>query len=268
MQPNDLVLRGLLLLLTACSFTAPTGADEEPGAATVDAGVGCDESGTVLCLEFDETPAPMVQALDTSGFGHHAAATAVVSADATLVGERPADTRAVFLDETSELRVAASPQLDLQRFTLEAWVVLDTPVPSTFRYWIVDGGEYQMSIGDDQQLRCGLQGGDPKVDSDVAIPADGRWHHVACSFDPAGGGTITALVDGDVSDCEVEAGTVTPLAGDTTIGVRDGGTLVDHFRGPLDNVRIYPEALAPSEICRLAGRTGCRATCPTGDDND
>lgn len=266
------MLRGSLLLLAACSFTAPTsGGDEGPngGVPGVDAGTGCDESGTVLCLEFDETTAPMVQALDTSGFGHHAAATAVLSADATLVGERPADTRAVFLDVTSELRIAPSTRLELaQRFTLEAWVVLETPVPATFRYWIVDGGEYQMSIGDDQQLRCGLDGGDPKVDSNVTIPADGRWHHVACAFDAAaGGGTITALVDGDVADCEVGTGTPTAFAGDTTVGVRNGGALVDHFRGPLDNVRIYPEALAPSEICRLAGRSGCRSVCPAGDSD-
>jgi hypothetical protein len=225
----------------------------------------------VLCLDFEFDVDPMQQALDGSGFENHATANAV-SSTSTNVATNPVDLRAALFNGTdSELRVAETPKLNLTTaFTLEAWVVRQLGVVGGWEYFIVDSsGQFSLSIQDNNSLRCAINGGSGNSTRDVASGADvpvgdGRWHHVACTWDPDKGGTLKVFIDGAVDDCESNTGPIVETAGATTIGARTNGGVTDHYLGILDNVHVYDRALQPSELCSHANKTDCKAECPKG----
>lgn len=86
---------------------------------------------------------------------------------------------------------------------------------------------------------------------------DGQWHHIAVVFNRAG--NLVRYVDG------LRSGTTYSLAGlsgkilDNTrqirIGARDQVGDEIWFNGVIDDARIYPAALSPSDIAALAGIT-------------
>lgn len=162
------------------------------------------------------------------------------------------------------MRIAATPKLDLTTaFTMEMFVVRMLDVPSGLRYWLLDSsGQYFMSIGDNDQLRCGINNGAREVESPNDVPVgSGRWHHVACSYD---GTDLKLFVDGNVVACKTSVGAVLEVPGDTTVGMRTNGSFNEHYLGYLDNVHLYDTSIAATEICRIAtgSTTGCNATCP------
>lgn len=250
-------------MFAACNFD-PNQAGQEPGTDGTDGGTTptrgtCSVPGTRLCLEFETDLPPMQLALDASGNGHDAIATNV-----GLTTNSPHDSRAgEFLTATSSLTIADTPDLDLTGdVTMELWV---RPGFGVGRYWLVDHGDrYFMSIGDDIQLRCGIDH-DKTVDSNMIVPFDGAWHHVACTYNEANKGEIKVFIDGAVTDCKQMSTAITAGPSTTTIGVKNGSTSpTEHFYGDLDNVHIYARTLDPREICTLAGGAGCNAVCPIG----
>ena len=268
--------RWLWVLLVGCSYTTPEGSpndgEEPPTPPGVDAGtpgVACREPGTVLCLDFEVDVDPMIRATDASGFAHDAVARNV-ELRSTDVATAAVDTRSALFDGiSSELRIAASPKLDLTGpFTLEAWVVRKFNVISGHEYFVVDSsGQFSMSIQDSNALRCAVATGNGERDvstRDVPV-GDDRWHHIACTWDPDKGGTIRAYIDGAVDDCDTGTGPIVELAGATTVGARTNGGASEHFFGFLDNVHVYDRALTPGELCAIAGQSGCESRCPNGN---
>ena len=257
----------LAVALVGCSFDpgAPPGADD-PDPAT-DGGVldpVCSVSGTILCLELEQDEAPMAQALDGSGNQHHASATGVISSSNGSVDMRSG----IFVGD-SKLTVPATPNLDLvDNFTIEMWVLRVNAVPDEFRYFLLDSsGQYSLSIDSDDRLACSVNDGGKDVTSNEVVPIDGQFHHVACTYDQASGGELKVYVDGVVSDCEPDVGTIGERPGDTTIGVRTGSLLAsEYFVGSLDNVHVYGTTLTPAQVCTTAGQAGCEARCPSKRD--
>jgi hypothetical protein len=261
------VHRWLFVVVAGCSFTPPDEADpgDSDGGSTDPIAAGCREPGTVLCLDFETEVDPMNQALDASGFAHHAVATGVLSTGSD-VASNPVDTRAVEFDgTTSELRIPDSPQLNLRGpLTMEMWIAPRLPsLPLTARTLLDASGQYRMTLASDFDLECAITGPDGEISSDTKVPADGRWHHVACTWEPADRGTLRIYIDGALDDCETDTGTIMERPGPTTIGARADGA--QHFDGYLDNVHLYDRALAPAELCRIAGGTTCNAACPVDD---
>jgi hypothetical protein len=171
----------------------------------------------------------------------------------------------------SGLAVPPTPDLDItDRLTMELWVQT-APVPAGTRAWLIDSSDqYFLSIGDDQQVRCGINK-DKSVDANQAVPADGHWHHVACTYDhDADHGVLQVFIDGNLSDCEPVDKLIANVAGGTTIGVKaKAAATTDHFVGLLDNVHVFARPLTPAEVCAAAGKPAgsCNATCPGSGGN-
>lgn len=81
---------------------------------------------------------------------------------------------------------------------------------------------------------------------------DGQWHHVAGGRDAAGGGFV--YVDG-VLDGSVSGTTVRNLSSSIDVGI--GADIRDnnrHFRGCIDDVRIYNRLLSGAEIATVRNK--------------
>jgi len=83
---------------------------------------------------------------------------------------------------------------------------------------------------------------------------DGQWHHCAATFD---GEFMRVFLDGrEVGSLQRPGVIVTDPATPAFIGSLNGES--EHFQGALDDLRIYPVALAPEEVARLY-RSGTQA---------
>ena len=256
----------LLVAVAGCSFD-PQGAGTD-GTDGTDGAVqpplaGCTASGdgVVLCLEFQDATSPMPNVLlDTSGRGHDARPTAIVST------ERDGDP-AIRLTALagSKLDVPATGDLDLtDRVTMELWFRSDFgPPPTGTRHWLVDhDGQYFLSIGSNRQVQCGF--GNRTLDSSTTIDVDTeRWQHVACTIDAAKADhEIRIYLDGSVRACKKYPDAIASRPGGTTIGMRSGfATVAEQFVGSLDGVHVYDRALSAEEICDAAGKRDCHAEC-------
>ncbi|HEU0033137.1 MAG TPA: LamG domain-containing protein [Kofleriaceae bacterium] len=266
----------LAVVLAACRFEPPDAvqADGAPGMASDDGGassqdggpssIACrtvDATGAVLCLDFEQTT--MDKVIDRSGLGHDATATNVASERHV---QPPFDEGAAAFSAMSQLTIGATPDLDLRSFTIEMWILPAQPVPIGSRYFLFDASDqYFLSLGDDQELRCGFNGG-ISVDSNDAFPHDGMWHHVACTYDAANRGELRVYLDGNLSDCERTDLAIFDMPGGTFIGGSSRPTQpLEHFLGVLDNVHVYGRAMTPAQVCAAAGATGCAASCPSGN---
>lgn len=90
--------------------------------------------------------------------------------------------------------------------------------------------------------------GGPWICTNVAtdIRNDGKWHHVAGTFD---GTTLKYYIDGRLDASASYSGALPSNASAMTIGVylNDGG----HFTGPISALRIHNRALSVAELARL-----------------
>jgi hypothetical protein len=167
-------------------------------------------------------------------------------------------------DGTNHLEITHSPELDTEQFTLELWafVPADCQVSDRLAPWLVckNGNEWVegnygiMLIGGRPRAILNIGGGRENV---FAVDAQGNpalqteaWNHLAVSYD---GDTLRIYVNGKP-------------AGDTRIGRKrlpGGGGLAFgrrqdnsgdgyHFRGAIDEVRIYDRALTPAEVSARA----------------
>jgi hypothetical protein len=155
--------------------------------------------------------------------------------------------------------VADSPQLEPRELTVEAWV-RRAGSPGKWAYILSKGADgcraasYGLYSGFDGGLNFYVyDGAQFKLSSPDAGTGvwDGRWHHVAGSFD---GGRVRLFVDG------VQIGAGTP-AGSIRYGLPSGESLyIGNYRGSCDrafdgdiqDVRIWSHAFPPAEIGSLA----------------
>jgi hypothetical protein len=146
---------------------------------------------------------------------------------------------------TSEADVADSALLDLQAFTIEAWIY-PTEIPATgLRAGIVDNnGQYGFFLHELGQLQCTVIGGASlRANANVAV---NQWTHVACTYD---GTTTTIYVNGAVVGTLGGGGAVATngytgisLAADNPPGA--GSRLI----GLIDELRITSTARASGDL--------------------
>ncbi|MFH0964272.1 MAG: LamG-like jellyroll fold domain-containing protein [Planctomycetota bacterium] len=98
-----------------------------------------------------------------------------------------------------------------------------------FRFWVGDGTDEHYVTA-------------PRV--------RGEWVHLAGTFD---GRFLRLYVNGALASAkEIGPGTeIEPLTADGIMGARSGAQMTNHFRGILDEVRIYNRGLARAEVMRL-----------------
>jgi hypothetical protein len=197
--------------------------------------------------------------------------------------------RAFSFDGTGGVSIGDSPTLNVQRFTIDAWVfpaVLDGEM-ETIVYKERDtggGGQYALAIKGPTNTSCagtiptghfafailgisGLPTGEfcGWVDGGATVPTN-QWSHVAVAFD---GSSVRAYVNGILTRTITNlSGSVTVSTGPLKIGSRSSAIIAvqprERFNGLIDEVDLFDRALATPEIQSIynAGSFGkCVPSC-------
>lgn len=252
-----------LVVLGACSFQASAGSRDaasdgasdvavRPPDAAIDAPVDmtlpafCDpaDPNVIACYEFEG---------DTKdGSAHHFDATATnVSFAAGKVG------MAMLSGATSAADVADSPELDVTKLTIEAWIKPSRLPSNGNKFIIMDvDRQYGLQLRSDGGLTC-VQVGGLTITTPVGLITAGQWTHIACTYD----GNASALyVNGVVAASASGSGTL-GTAGNTGMSLaadnNPTGPGRASFIGLIDNLRLMNVARTAVEICADAGKSTC-----------
>lgn len=174
-----------------------------------------------------------------------------------LAAGRSGHGQAISLTSTGRqyVDVPDAPALDVNRYTLAAWVRY-VPTVHDDRWEIIEkAGSYWMNIRTDtRKLRVGgFYGGclNPNwhyVDSNASIPAR-TWVHVASTYD---GATLRIYVNGVLDRSMAVSGKTCVKAEPLTIGAKNKTTppptLEAFFDGRIDDFRVYDRALTAAQI--------------------
>jgi len=164
-----------------------------------------------------------------------------------------------------DVESGVQPSLDLPAFTIAAWIRIteqDTAeknweiAEKAAAYWLnVRNGHDSVSTA--YRLRCGLMinGTQFSVDSDIKVPHDGRWVHVAGSFN---GTSLRVYINGVLRGSRAVSGRVDTNDFPLAVGSNNKpNTLPDDpihnwMMGAMDDFRLYRRALSKAEVAALA----------------
>jgi hypothetical protein len=163
---------------------------------------------------------------------------------------------ALRFDGNDFVSIPHAPELAPQKLTLSAWVRTDGP-PGRFQYFVAKGADncfgasWGLYTTENGLLSFFVYHGDDRHARTPEAPAqiwDGRWHHVAGTFD----GTVVRLfVDGR----QVGNGTPTtepinydlPTSADMGFGAYNGSCAL-YLTGDVDGVSVWDRPLPIAEI--------------------
>jgi len=154
--------------------------------------------------------------------------------------------KAVNLDGKSALLFDSRPDLDLETFTLTAWVRSDEGVPNGlvagkgvdgYYLWINQGEVKSGFFG--KQFHEGVSG---------IYLKPGVWYFIAVSYD---GEHLRVYVDDHLHWLAAVGETPRPNKGRFVIGHEPNDPPSYHFRGRVDEVRVYDGALDSAAILEL-----------------
>jgi len=164
------------------------------------------------------------------------------------------------LDGANHLEIPHSPELDPEQFTLELWafVPVDCETATRASPWLVCKNRHEQADGNygivflngQPQARLNIGGG---RENQFFVTASSRsplkteaWIHLAMSYD---GDTLRLYVNGAVSG-ERQIGRRRVPGGDALAFGRRQDNSGDgyHFRGAIDEIRLYDGALTPAQI--------------------
>jgi hypothetical protein len=165
--------------------------------------------------------------------------------------------KALVFDSTQLQFVDAgdAPALDVNRFTLAAWVRY-TPNVHDDRWEILEkAGAYWMNIRTDtRKLRfggffggCATSGHWVFLDSAKALPAN-TWVHVAGTYD---GTALRIFVNGALNATKAVTGTTCANTEPLAIGAKNRtvtGVTEAYMDGRIDDLRVYNRALSATEV--------------------
>lgn len=156
-----------------------------------------------------------------------------------------------------EVAIANAPDLnfvDGEPMTIALWVLAHPYDPSSAWFNVagkrVGCDEIQYQFAQDPFNRLHFNGGGGIVSSGMDLQI-GQWMHVAATYD--GGGTLRMYVNGGEAAMANGYSLGPPNAADLMVGV--SGTC-SHFRGRIDEFRLYRRALSPPEIAGLGNGGG------------
>ncbi|MBT8324852.1 MAG: LamG domain-containing protein, partial [Winogradskyella sp.] len=157
--------------------------------------------------------------------------------------------RSIYFDGAVDY-VDVRDRLDLNatEFTLSAWIkrdAADTGVASILSKRDTGFTEgYDLRILNDNRIEIiWKNGSDQSLISNTSIPDD-KWHHVAAIYD---GTTVTIYIDG-VEDNS--ANRTAPVTNNQHfyIAAAGKGSPTDHFRGNIDEVRVWDVGLSADQL--------------------
>jgi hypothetical protein len=164
------------------------------------------------------------------------------------------------LDGTNHLEIPHAPELDCEQFTLEFWVFLPANYQVSQRTppWLVCKNQNEEAEGN---YGIVLLGGTPRAvinigggrDNQFFVDAQrGRalqidtWNHVAISYD---GNTLRLFVNGDTAGEKwIGRPRVSGHEGLAFGRRQDNSGDGYYFRGAVDEIRLYDQALPPAEL--------------------
>ena len=221
----------LACALAACAF------EPAPLSGGSVSSSSCDptDSALVGCFRFEDTMD------DGSGVGLDVSAEGV-GFDQGVSGRAAAFTAA------SALSIAETPVLDVDAFTIEAWVRPDALPVAPDRAGLFDNdGQYGVFLFGGATVRCSGNG----EAQQGGVLTVGAWTHVACVHD---GETITLYIGGQVRATGVAGPPDTDGDSGSNIGGNNPGGN-DDFIGRIDELRIWSRARTPDELYQAAGGT-------------
>jgi uncharacterized protein DUF4082/concanavalin A-like lectin/glucanase superfamily protein/galactose oxidase-like protein/Big-like domain-containing protein/purple acid phosphatase-like protein/Kelch motif protein len=135
--------------------------------------------------------------------------------------------------------------------TLEAWV---KPTAATAWRNVIakesnGGAAYALYANSDADRPAIFLGGTTGVSGPSVLDAN-RWTHLAATFD---GATLRLFVNGAPAGTQAVDGEMSPGEGPLTFGANH--VWGEHFRGLIDEVRVYNRALSAGEITSDMGRS-------------
>jgi hypothetical protein len=197
---------------------------------------------------------------DASGKGNHG-----IPIGATLTDDRAGRRKAAcWFSGRSFIEVKSSPSLNLtEAITIAAWVRHD-PVSrdetvSRFRpqeeivckmnTGFLPNKGYRLAAWwlNPHGYACELYDGEQHICDTGQDPAIGRWTHVAATWD---GEMIRLYQDGKQMSSSPFKGTISPTDDPLLVGIHAWKNQ-SHFRGAIDELRIYNRALSHAEIAIL-----------------
>jgi hypothetical protein len=209
--------------------------------------------GLILHFNFDAAVGEKVH--DLSGHGNEGEA---VGIQWVANGHRGGSVR--FGLTNSYIRVPNNDALNPPQLTLAAWI------KTSYKDWVwrrifdkCTGRGYDLTMGGDMkgnswQGQVALEAGPAWVTSRIQV-ADGRWHHVAGTFD---GSELRLYVDGQPAGKPVpKKGELARTAYDLTIGANRSnpnaalGEVGASFNGMMDDVMMFNRALSAKEVRML-----------------
>lgn len=206
-------------------------------------------------------------AFDGSGNGNHGTlgfTSASEQSDPTWVLSQQGFGNALdFVDnvhnDSDHVRIPASASLDITNaVTIAMWINHGGLGGTHFMIW--KKGAYTFMIGDDHKMNLILEGtSNPGVS---ACPEGhcsltnlqglgGSWHHIAVTWD---GQDIRFYVDGVLDGVSQTDGLIETSNAIVEIGACEGGACDRWYKGKIDEVFLFNQALSPAQIADLMNR--------------
>jgi hypothetical protein len=213
--------------------------------------VFCDPSrpDLVACYEFEGNA-------DDRSANHLNATTDMVGYQAGRVGS------ALALGKTSTVRIADTPVLDLQQFTVEAWLYQTDSTQGQNVTVVNNVMQYGLLLDTANQPFCACFT-DTLIVASATTPLPlNRWTHVACTYDTT---VLTLYVDGAVARQAPGNGPANVMAMSGTGIGSDSANTEDfhHYVGLIDELRIWLVPRTHAQICADAGPTACPLPGPS-----
>jgi hypothetical protein len=182
--------------------------------------------------------------------------TVTIAIDANTAPAVPAHASALSLDGASYVAIDGGPELDVtSRFTMEMWIKAEGAgtLISKDALGADTTGAYNLYLsGSGASLNLGYETNNSHPNLSVADAiTTGEWHHVAASFDS---GTLTLYVDGNQIGSLAGVPEPSAINSDMLIGRRGWSDDPDHFRGQIDDVRMWNTARDQADIQNLMGQ--------------
>jgi hypothetical protein len=186
--------------------------------------------------------------LDFSGNGHDA----IVEAAQLTTDPRGETGKAYkFSSSSNIIYVPNEPVLNFQnQITVSFWVKLDATTQESF---ILSHGSWEerwkVSVTPERKLRWTLKTSAGVKDLDSSFPLQlNRYYHFAVVYT---GYTLELYADGALDAYTSHSGLVASTTKAITFGRKDIDISNYFLRGSLDEVRIYDQAIVPTEIAQL-----------------
>lgn len=223
---------------------------------------GCETlPSPVAYWRFDES-AIGAQARDSSGLGHHGNSTGFASphGPSTNIPSTMhfSDPYSVYMDGSNDYyTVATTTALDVNTtFSVTAWVFIQSPLTEDKEIFMRSNGsggnEFNFAIEDTGVMAVHIDG--TRYETTTTIPLN-QWVHLA---GVRSGATIRLFINGVLNTTGSPGGktmnfgscTTLLLGADTDSGCTS--SIDNHWRGRLDEVRIYNIALTDAQVASLA----------------